>query len=558
MRTRFDSYVDTLRSYAEEFGVKEVPFFINIHGCSGGRAMTFPIGISQLYQTYNREGFVSGSDIYLGEIKINNFQDLYLINTFMDSVNSSVQPLTSIEFNCGDGNFGNDYGGRNSPAATDFRTRMCIAQGNRLLNFYLFAGGYNYRMDKNLNDGNDRIGITGERHGFAAPINPEGEKNYTFQRMSRVLNTMGTVKEKLADMKEEHDNFWFGFISDYYMTEYQYPKSDKIRKIQSNLERFRAGQGWEIMARALLLNNFRFRAVHIQKEKINPQKKPVIVLPTAKYMSPEIQKILVSYVNQGGSLFLYGLIPVKDMEGEKCSILADFLNVFPQNIIEEKPGYYPSVEALNWAAPQPEIRTNYAQLFETGENVVPLFKLYDNKKTCGCEVKRGEGRAVIMAFGYNCNLSFFKTVMNRMGVTADLTHDCSNHGIFMTTSVNKEKERFLHLLNLDDFEKYVNIYYKEKNIFGKKIFLDKKEGLMLPLNLNINGMQILYSTAEIIGLHENSIDFRLTQSEDEIAVKTERNVRPDNEYRIYERKDKIIINSLKNARIDDKLSVKFK
>lgn len=53
---------------------------------------------------------------------------------------------------------------------------MCIAQGNRLLNYYLFAGGRNYRLDERRGDGNDRIAATGERHGFAAPIDPEGTR----------------------------------------------------------------------------------------------------------------------------------------------------------------------------------------------------------------------------------------------------------------------------------------------------------------------------------------------------------------------------------------------
>jgi beta-galactosidase len=87
------------------------------------------------------------------------------------------QPLTSIEFECGDGNYGMTLGGRYDPSAADLKTRMCIAQGNRMINYYLFAGGINYRLEQRPNDGNDRIAFTGERHGFAAPLSPEGELN---------------------------------------------------------------------------------------------------------------------------------------------------------------------------------------------------------------------------------------------------------------------------------------------------------------------------------------------------------------------------------------------
>jgi beta-galactosidase len=151
MRHRFAQYVDTLRGFAEEFGVKDIPFVVNIHGTGGGRGFTYPIGISQLYESYTQApGYLSGSDIYFGDLDIVTFQDLYIINGFMDAVHNPDQPLTSVEFNCGDGNFGNNLGSRYDVSAADFKTRMCIAQGNRLLNYYLLTGGRNYRLDQKV------------------------------------------------------------------------------------------------------------------------------------------------------------------------------------------------------------------------------------------------------------------------------------------------------------------------------------------------------------------------------------------------------------------------
>src|SRR5699024_1742991 len=99
------------------------------------------------------DGYLSGSDHYFGNLDMETFQDLYLINGFMDAVHLDDQPLTSVEFNCGDGNFGENYGGRYDPSAADLKTRMSVAQGNRLINYYLFSGGKNQRMDLSLNDG---------------------------------------------------------------------------------------------------------------------------------------------------------------------------------------------------------------------------------------------------------------------------------------------------------------------------------------------------------------------------------------------------------------------
>src|SRR5206468_3234084 len=47
MRDRFARYVATLRGFAEDFSIKEVPFIVNIHGTDAGRGFSFPTGISQ-------------------------------------------------------------------------------------------------------------------------------------------------------------------------------------------------------------------------------------------------------------------------------------------------------------------------------------------------------------------------------------------------------------------------------------------------------------------------------------------------------------------------------
>jgi beta-galactosidase len=87
MRDRYARYLSALRGFAEERGVTGVPFVVNIHGTGGGRGFTFPIGISQLFEAYTRDpGYVSGSDIYLGDLTVNNVQDLYLLNAFQHAV----------------------------------------------------------------------------------------------------------------------------------------------------------------------------------------------------------------------------------------------------------------------------------------------------------------------------------------------------------------------------------------------------------------------------------------------------------------------------------------
>ncbi|NIK77131.1 beta-galactosidase [Paenibacillus castaneae] len=560
MRNRFACYVDELRGYAESFGVKDIPFVINIHGTGGGRGFTYPIGISQLYETYEgKSGYISGSDIYFGNLDMNTFQDLYLINGFMDAVHDEHQPLTSVEFNCGDGNFGSTFAERYDVSAADLKMRMCVAQGNRLINYYLFTGGRNYVLDDKPNDGNDRVAFTGERHGFAAPVSPEGELNYTFDRMARGIHAVRAVEDKLAVMNEERDAVSFAFIPDYFMTEYRYPNSAKMKAIYENIESNRAYWSWETMARAMLLAGYRFGAADIQNKPISVQEVPVLALLSAKYMDSSLQQKLANYLLEGGKLFLYGEVPLFDMEGEPCIVLADVLGLKHTGDHRDGSHVYPSVLAEGWAAPRPEVRTHFAQTFEAVGQADTLLRLYGSGQACGFDIRIGSGRAVVLTARYNCDIALYRTALEMLGAKAGLTHDCTYHGIFMTSTRNEQGERFIHLLNLDGFDKKFRIYENGSPLFdGRELWLGSRDGVMLPLQMKLNvSLKIVEATAEIMGVEANAISFRLTQPKDRIVIETSLEVEPSDAYEIERHETTIHILSKQHAKVDDQLTVRF-
>lgn len=559
MRSRFARYVAELRSYAEAYGVKDVPFVINIHGTGGGRGFTYPIGISQLYESYTQApGYLSGSDIYFGNLTMDNFQDLYLCNAFMDAVHLPDQPLTSVEFECGDGNYGSTLGGRYDPSAADFKTRMCIAQGNRLLNYYLFAGGVNYRLDPEPDDGNGRVAFTGERHGFAAPVSPEGELNYTFPRMARAIHTMMAMSDKLAVAEEERDNVAFAFIPDYYMTEYCYKGSAAMTEIVRNIEANRAHGAWEIVARAMLLGGYRFGAADIQNKPLDPSATPVLVLPSAGYMDGGVQRKLAEYLAAGGGVLLFGEVPRFDMEGNPCSVLAEALSVEPKGSRQASEKYHLSLCAEGWAAPRPEVRAHFAQTFEIIGGVEPILRVYGSGEVSGFEASVGKGKAIVIASAYECDVAMFRMALERLGSRAKLTHDNAQYGIFMTSSATKMGERFIHLLNLDGFDKKLHVFDESRCLFGgRELELQAKDGVMLPVNVTIGDVRIVYSTAEVGEIADGSIMFRLTQSKDVIALQTERTIVPSEEYDLEVSEGTTYIFSCKHAKVDDRLIVRF-
>jgi beta-galactosidase len=78
---------------------------------------------------------------------------------------------------------------------------------------------------------------------------------------------------------------------------------------------------------------------------------------------------------------------------------------------------------------------------------------------------------------------------------------------------------------------------------------------MLPMNLSIGSVTIKYSTAEIVAVNEESIDFRLTQAEDVLAFDHGAKILPSKDYNVEESQELTLVKSKKHAKVDDQLRV---
>ncbi|MCW5936402.1 MAG: beta-galactosidase [Fimbriimonadaceae bacterium] len=518
MRDRSGRYFRHLQAYAEEFGMGDTLFAVNIHGTSAGRALPYPIGISQLYESYpGWDRFFAGSDHYLSELGVGNVQDLYLINMLTDCVNGPDQPLTALEFSAGSGDFGGSYHVRIDPSSVDFHLRMSVAQNTRLVNFYLFCGSWNWKLNSPENDGNDRIGITGERHGTAAPIDPEGRPWIGFDRMSRGIGAMMAFADKLGATEEEHDDVEYGFIPDYFMTENHYPKSEKMKAVVKNLEEYRSATHWDTVVKALLFNGFRFTARDLQKHAPDPKK--ALVVGTAAYMDGALQQKLVDFARDGGRLLLFGEVPEFDLEARPCTTLADALGVKPGKVMKGwRPHYYLAVQPVGPLSGHPEYPPHFAQplVLERGE---VLMTIVDGERPCAAEIPLGAGKVVLFAGSYRTEVAFWQKVFDRLGLSAGLTNDYWDYGIFATTSrLPGTNERFLHIMNLDNVDKPVRFFEDGQPLFeGRQLHLRGKEAVMVPLMVKAGQAEIAWATCEVMEMLPDGLRFRLTQPEDVIV-----------------------------------------
>lgn len=513
MRQRFASYVAALRGLCEERGVSDVPFFVNIHGTEGGNGAPFPIGISQLVDTYSGiPGMVSGSDHYLGEATLNTMTDLYVMNAFMAAVHDSDQPLTSLEFEAGSGDYGAGAEMQYDPSTADLKTRLCLAQGNRLINYYLFAGGINPPLDERVDDGNDRVSFTGERHGTAAPVGPEGQRGYAYEATAAGVRAVKANEPWLARMDEDHDDVTLGLVLDAYMTEYHHPGSEVMTDVVDDLTSHRGAGERKALARSLLLGGFRYGATHLERR--DPAPGSTVLVGTGRFLSRVVQERLVGHVTSGGNVVLLGRVPERELDGSECTVLADALGIAPGEVVRGSGHYFPSLVAHGWAQPWPEMRAGWIQRLSHERGDVVLTDVYGG--VCGVDVPLGEGRAIVLAAQVPSDPLLFDRALSSLGVTPGLRLETQWPGVFATTTSTDDGQRALHVINTSGAPATVTVALDGTPIAaGSTLSVPPRSGHILPLGLEVAGRRLDWATAEIAGVDtDGTIRFRPGLDED--------------------------------------------
>ncbi|RYC14760.1 beta-galactosidase [Nocardioides zhouii] len=505
MRDRFAAYVTTLRDLCEARDVREVPFLVNIHGTESGSGGPFPIGISQLVRTYaGVPGMVSGSDHYLGAATSDTLTDLYVMNAFMDAVHDADQPLTSLEFEAGTGDYSGGIESQHDPSTVDLKTRLCVAQGNRLINYYLLAGGINPPLEEVVGDGNDRLSFTGERHGTAAPIGPEGQRGFTFDATARTARAMTAQQDWLSRMDEEHDGVQLGLVLDAYATEYHHPESALMSEVVDDLTGHRGAGQRRFVARSLLLGGFRFGAVRLEER--DPEPGGVLALASGRHLSATVQQRVLDHVHAGGGLLYLGPLPERDLANKPCTVLADGLGLAAGDFVHDSSDFFPSVVRHGWAAPGPEVRVGWRQRLDAPEGAEIVLTDVDGA-VCGVSVAAGAGQAVVLAAGLPSDPVLVERALAHLGQRAGVRVDAPWPGVLATTTASADGQRALHLINHSGVDMRVNVAVDGADLPSDgALSLPARSGHVLPLGIDVAGHRILWASAEITGHSATHVD----------------------------------------------------
>lgn len=501
IRGEFARYVASLRRYAEQGGVTGVPFLVNIHGSGGGRATTFPIGIAQVFESYSQEGqYWGSSDHYLGDITRENVGDLYMLNTFMACTNLPNQPLSSVEFEAGTGDYGETGGNRYTGKATDFKARLSVIQGNRLLNHYLIAGGHNPMLDTPPLDGNGRLGTTGGRHGFAAPIGPEGQIDPVYFALKETNDVLSANSEILADGQEEWDDVALGFIPSAYQTDLKPP--GPMRELASSLEYAR---GWQDrIVRAMLQTGLSFPAVNLESDAEIGQR--VLVVATSRHMDRKVADKILSFAESGGNAILFGAIPELDLLGARVLPIAGRLGVTAGQTVRGSAGVFPSIRGFGPASGMAEARFYEGFPFSCPDSD-PIFQLVQTTDLLGGRIRLGAGSITLMTVQPPQHLGFWQEFFAWHGVRPAVDFDDRSGGL-LVNRYRSDQGNLLSLINLDDYAKEFRLRGDFIRPEMGSIHMAARTAKLLPMGVAVGGGRIVWSTTEIVRREGSTVWFR--------------------------------------------------
>lgn len=558
MRDRFGRYARSLAEMAAEEGVSGIPLLINIHGTEGGAGVSFPIGISELRETYaGIPGIVAGSDHYLGDINATTLTDLHFINACMAAVNDRDQPLTSLEFEAGTGDYGAGLERLADPSTVELKTRLCLAQGNRLINYYLLAGGINPQLDEKVGDGNDRLSFTGERHGVGAPIGPEGQRGLGFDAVLRACSVVAVNGPWLADQDEETDDLAMAFLPDAFATEYHHPTSAAMTEAVADLAAHRGMGRRRALWHALLLAGYRFGAVSLQDP--GAELPTLVCLGSGAYLDEPVQRRLVEFLRGGGRLLQLGPLAGRDLEGRPCTVLGDALGLGAGVTIRDDGRTFPAVVAAAGGPAIPETRVGSLQELVPARHerapsdrspLVPLLTDVEGR-VCALEAGVGPGRAILVAAEVPAMPDFFAALATRLGVAPGLRLTTDVPGVVALSTRSPGGDRMLHLLNPTGYRARVSVTL-DGDALAAGWVVPERSGHMLPLGLRTEWGRIERATGEVQAIEGSAITFgpSLDPHEHRIELRTDREVRADSERAANVRRsgDRVVVTASERAR----------
>jgi beta-galactosidase len=490
-RSYLREYTTWLLAEARANGLEVLPV-INIHGFANG-GKTFPIGLSQLAEVMRIPGMISASDMYPGFIGEGNFHQLVLVNEMTRALHNPAQPLFSIEFQAG-GN--QDFSGAQA-SFYELHTRLCLSNGMRAVNHYLFVDGEN-----------DPLLSATKRHDWGHPVRKDGTTRSHYPRYARLSRVIDAYGESLI-LAKPRTVTTIGFQLDDFMTEVSNPAT---RTAVDILTHQREVVLFDLLARGLCLLHTPFDALDLERGELDPARQPVLWMMMEKQCSPEVQGRLVNYVRSGGHLVIAGRICTEDRYHMPCTLLQDALGITA--IRDDPPFTGSNIRCLGLEDLPVSFTESYSGAFSE------VIAANAAGETVGFVQKLGAREALVFGAALGAytleDLDVVRRMARRIGCAPLLSADP-----WVDARISEGPTgNFLFLNNYQDDPVESQIALEGRPLLGgHPAMLPARRGLILPLQWQVRpGIRLEYATAEITGIREDGNALILTTEPAEFSA----------------------------------------
>lgn len=464
----------------------EVPPVVNIHGFANG-GKTFPIGLSQLVEVMESEGFISATDVYPLFIGEGNFHQLLLVNEMTGALQNPQQPLFSIEFQAG----GNPDFGNGQSSFYDLHTRLCLSGGMRAVNHYLFFDGEN-----------DPLLSPVRRHDWGHPVRKDGSLRRHYARYPRLSRVLAAYGEDLLLARPRYAAH-VAFLLDYFMSEVSHPLE---RAWLDEMTHQREAILFDQIGRGLALTHRPFDALEIGRAELDVFGTPHCWMMIERQCPAEVQQKLVDYVRAGGRLILVGRLPAEDFDHRPVTLLQQALGIRAVNT--HPPFERQEIRIFD----QPHVPVDFLETYDGDFD--EAFARTAEGETVGFIKTLGKGRVMLLGAALPISALEDLSVLDQMALKMGMPRLFEVSDWVDVRLSEGENGRFLFVNNYQDDPIETTIRLEGQVLFGgHAVRVEARRGLILPLDWRLgDGLIVHYLTAEVT---------EIRRGVDEIVLETE-------------------------------------
>ncbi|ASJ09180.1 beta-galactosidase [Thermococcus siculi] len=398
------------------------------------------------------------------------------------------------------------------PDEAELLYSLLPALGIHNVNYYLYAGGENPKGYESHNgvtwDVYSPIGVDGSERPHVEPIHWLGEF---------LGGNPGFVDSAVGFQVA------FGAYEPYELVSLAGLKKGLTESI--NLNEYLYGERG--LLTLLAMSNVPFDVLDLEEASVEELlRHEQLWVYSLDFMSREVQDKLVEFVSRGGNLVILPMLPYLDENLKPYSSLADFLGVeVEREPARDNPRLIQFTSVGSDGIDRMLVRNTVREV-KGGESFV-----FHYGKPAGTIVRKGKGSAVILGFRlqyytsyHDLHRKFVDKLLDMQGVERDF--EVTDRDMIAIPRGN-----YLVLLNPRGHRVFGKVRYRGIEIpkLMEGIEMRKRGALFLPFGIKAGKVEVVYSTATLIGADSGILRFRNHLSgRSEVALKGVSEVRPIN------------------------------